>query len=244
LRTKAPIKRPMFFVWPVLVVTATGAAARVEEIGRCDPATAPGTVCICELDSVRPTQGAVGWAAVDARRKRLSEKTVEELDRYLRPRPAPGYFGPDGAFYIVDRHHLSRVLHTMGHRFMYCMVLGDRSDLDERSFWSILVDGGEAHAFDADGNPIEPAALPDRIADLPDDPFRSLAGFVRDACKYEKSDLPFAEFAWAEFFRRRVTIEPTPAGWRQAVDKAGKLAGSPEARGLPGYCGQRCACDD
>lgn len=231
-------------MWFVLVLAASGAAARLEEIVPCDVSIAPGSVCMCELAAIRPTQGAVGLAAVDARTMQLSKKSADSLVSYLRARPAPGYFGPDGRFYIVDRHHLSRTLHAMGHRSMYCKILGDRSALDERSFWSMLLDQREAHPFDATGNRVDPSVLPDRIGDLPDDPYRSLAGFVREACKYEKSDLPFAEFAWAEFFRHHMAITPTAAGWKEAVAKAGRLAASPEASRLPGYCGRQCVCDD
>ncbi len=78
-------------------------------------------------------------------------------------------------------------------------------------------------------------ALPKHIDQLRDDPYRSLAGYVRNAGGYEKTPTAFAEFLWADFFRPRVRIGPTRADFEVAVKKALTLAGSKEASKLPGY---------
>ena len=70
---------------------------------------------------------------------------------------------------------------------------------------------------------------------LLDDPYRSLAGYVRNAGGFDKTPTAFAEFLWADFFRTRVTIGPTRADFNNAVQRALPLAGSNEAAGLPGY---------
>ena len=75
---------------------------------------------------------------------------------------------------------------------------------------------------------------------LPDDPYRSLAAFVRDGYGYEKATTLFAEFAWAEFFRPTVRIERTKKGWKKAVKVATRLARSTKAENLPGHCGEQC----
>src|SRR5215470_10804037 len=42
------------------------------------------------------------------------------------------------------------------------------------------------------------------IANLVDDPFRSLAGELRRAGGFAKDTTPFSEFLWADFLRRRM----------------------------------------
>ncbi len=45
--------------------------------------------------------------------------------------------------------------------------------------------------------------LPNDIRGLADDPYRSLAWFVRKAGAFENSEKNFAEFTWANFFRSK-----------------------------------------
>jgi hypothetical protein len=67
---------------------------------------------------------------------------------------------------------------------------------------------------------------------LIDDPYRSLAGYVRDAGGFAKTPTAFAEFLWADFFRPRVRIGPTRPEFDQSVEAAMKLATSSEAAHL------------
>jgi hypothetical protein len=75
---------------------------------------------------------------------------------------------------------------------------------------------------------------PNHLTKLIDDPYRSLAGYVRDAGGYEKSPTAFCEFQWADFLRSRIAIGPTRADFLAAVAAALKLAASPAAAKLPG----------
>jgi hypothetical protein len=92
-----------------------------------------------------------------------------------------------------------------------------------------------AHPIDQNGKPCGFEAIPSHLVQLLDDPYRSLAGYVRNAGGYDKTPTAFAEFLWADFFRTRVTIGPTRAAFNNAVQRALPLAGSKEAAGLPGY---------
>lgn len=58
---------------------------------------------------------------------------------------------------------------------------------------------------------------------------------MRERKGYAETDVPFAEFQWADFFRTRVKIESAAGGFERAVAAALKLAGSPKAKNLPGY---------
>jgi hypothetical protein len=90
--------------------------------------------------------------------------------------------------------------------------------------------------------PRGPSALPESIADLKDDPYRSLAASVQDEGGFAKPkhDVLFLEFWWANFFRSRVEIG---SDFEAAISKAKELALSPEACGLPGYKGSKTGCE-
>jgi hypothetical protein len=72
---------------------------------------------------------------------------------------------------------------------------------------------------------------------LEDDPFRSLAGAVRRAGGFAKDTTPYAEFLWADFFRRRIKSKEVQKRFAPAVQRALVLAKSEDARYLPGWSG-------
>ena len=59
----------------------------------------------------------------------------------------------------------------------------------------------------------------------------------RNAGGFDKTPTAYAEFLWADFFRPRVVIGPTPEDFDNAVAKALALASSGAAAQLPGYKG-------
>jgi hypothetical protein len=73
------------------------------------------------------------------------------------------------------------------------------------------------------------------IRGLADDPYRSLAWALRHAGAYEKSDLAFSEFKWADFLRKELAIEHGDEGFAKALTAARDLARSPKAGHLPGF---------
>ncbi len=77
--------------------------------------------------------------------------------------------------------------------------------------------------------------LPDSIADLVDDPFRSLAGALRTAGGFAKVATPYAEFQWADYLRRRLAAKDLGADPAGALRRALVLARAAEARSLPGW---------
>lgn len=84
--------------------------------------------------------------------------------------------------------------------------------------------------------PREAIYLPKDIRGLADDPYRSLAWFVRKAGAYENSEKTFGEFNWANCFRkRRLLDQHGPQGMPKALIKAAKLAQITAAKRLPGF---------
>jgi hypothetical protein len=75
------------------------------------------------------------------------------------------------------------------------------------------------------------------VADLIDDPFRSLAGALRRVGGYAKETEPFSEFLWADFLRRRMKRKDVERDFEGAVEQALSFARDKEADYLPGWCG-------
>ena len=79
--------------------------------------------------------------------------------------------------------------------------------------------------------------VPKTVADLKDDPFRSLAGELRRAGGYAKDTTPFSEFLWADFLRQRIKRKSIDKDYAAALKRAVRLAKSDDAAFLPGWCG-------
>ncbi|MFX4543585.1 ParB-like protein, partial [Acinetobacter baumannii] len=78
-------------------------------------------------------------------------------------------------------------------------VVADLRPLSQDAFWVFLDNRGWLHPFDEQGQRRGYGDIPKRIRDLADDPFRSLAGAVRQAGGYAKETTPFSEFIWADY---------------------------------------------
>lgn len=96
---------------------------------------------------------------------------------------------------------------------------------------------GWAHPYDEEGVRRDYKAIPKTVADLKDDPFRSLAGELRRAGGFAKDTTPFSEFLWADFLRRRIKRSSVEKDMTAAMKQALILAKSPNANYLPGWCG-------
>jgi len=71
-----------------------------------------------------------------------------------------------------------------------------------------------------------------------DDPYRSLAAYVRDAGAYRKPGTAYGEFCWTGFLRDRIKQDlRSIAGFGLALAESIRLARCAKARKLPGYCG-------
>ena len=190
-----------------------------------------------EIHRLRPTQITVGMIEVhDKRDKLLSLKNSEQRE-FLEARAIPAVWGPDGKLYITDHHHLGRACQDAGVETAFFLVEDDFSNLPIAQFWPKMAAAHWVHPIDQTGKPRPFEDLPDHLQKLVDDPYRSLAGYVRDAGGYEKTPTAFAEFLWADFFRPRVAIGPTRPDFQKSVDHATKIATSPDAAHLPGYKG-------
>lgn len=188
-----------------------------------------------EIHRLRPTQITVGLIEVHDKRAKLESLKRHEQKEFLLNHAIPAVWGPDGKLYITDHHHLGRAAEEAGIDTGFFMVEEDFSKVPIAQFWPKMSAARWAHPIDQHGTERPFEVIPDHLIKLIDDPYRSLAGYVRDAGGYDKSPAAFCEFLWADFFRSRMTIGPTRADFSNAVAAALKLAASPAAASLPGY---------
>ena len=190
-----------------------------------------------EITSLKPTQMTVGLREVEDKRRQWAAIREEKGADFLGHHMVPVVLGHKQRLYLVDHHHLALALHEEGVKHVLTSIVADLSHLDRQEFWSVMDHRNFVYPFDADGlrHPIE--NLPKRIVDLKDDPFRALAGAIRDAGGFAKIDAPFSEFLWADFLRRRVGSKKLRHSFEDAVEEAMQLARSRDARHLPGWCG-------
>ena len=189
------------------------------------------------IESLRPTQMTVGMREVDEKRKRWREHKGKKKSEFLGSHMIPVILGPKERHYVIDHHHLARALLDEGQPEIVTSVVADLRALDRAAFWVVLDNRGWCHPYDQNGIRRGFDDIPGSIADLRDDPFRSLAGELRRLGGFSKETVPFSEFLWADFFRRRLKRKAVEKNFAAAIEKAMRLAKGPEASYLPGWCG-------
>jgi len=186
---------------------------------------------------LKPTQITVGLREVGARRRRWRKRSDKDTAKFLGRHRIPVILGPQGRPYLIDNHHLARALYEAGIKKVLTLIVADLSRLDTDAFWFVMENRGWAHPYDGRGRRRPHEALPTTVKGLRDDPFRSLAGELRRAGGYAKETVPFTEFLWADFLRRRVKRKLVENDFPRALKEALKLARSEMADYLPGWCG-------
>lgn len=194
-----------------------------------------------ELHQLRPTQLTVGFAEVQAKRGLWSAMGKAQRQDFLKGHWFPAVLGPGGHHYIVDHHHLGLALLQESVVTSFVVLLKDLSMLDKDEFWTLMDHHQWVHPYDAKGRRRTAADLPKALTDLTDDPYRSLAGEVRHAGGFPKDATPFAEFLWADFFRRRITKTQLKRDGAACLETAVALCHTPAASHLPGWSGQAAA---
>jgi hypothetical protein len=138
-----------------------------------------------------------------------------------------------------------------------CKVVNSDKELpsdfgtDEDQFWKTLKDRKLVWLKNERGVDIDASQLPKTLEAMPDDPYRSLAWFVRKKRGFCKSRSEFAEFGWADWFRSKFPnldahdLPSNPKNKKnQTVNEAVKFAHSQEAKNLPGHSDADCKKDD
>jgi len=189
------------------------------------------------IAELRPTQMTVGLREVHEKRRRWRDYDPEKKRAFLGAHMIPTLLGPKKNHYLIDHHHLARALHEEGVEEVLVTVVADLHKLDKDAFWTVCDHKSWVHPYDAEGVRQAFKEIPKAIADLKDDPFRSLAGELRRAGGFAKDTTPFSEFLWADFLRRNIKEKRVEGDFSAAMEKAMALAKSKDAGYLPGWCG-------
>jgi hypothetical protein len=190
-----------------------------------------------DLRRLRPTQMTVGYSEVQEKRGLWTGMRKEARRRFLDSHWFPAVKGPGENFYIVDHHHLGLAVLEEGIVEGFIVLLKDFSVLKKDEFWTVMDHHQWVHPYDAKGLRCQPADLPKALGGMADDPYRSLAGDVRRAGGFPKESTPFAEFLWADFFRRRIKPGDLKRKPDAALKTALTLCHSAAAAHLPGWTG-------
>lgn len=189
------------------------------------------------LADLRPTQITVGMHEVHAKREAWRAHAADKKADFLGKHLIPVVLGPRKKHYLIDHHHLALALVEEGVVDVAVSVVADLSALEPAAFWVYLDNRAWTHLYDADGVRQDHKMLPKDVKGLVDDPFRSLAGALRRAGGFAKETMPFAEFLWADFLRRRIKRKLAGKDAAVALKEALRLARSQDAAYLPGWCG-------
>jgi hypothetical protein len=188
---------------------------------------------------LRPTQMVVGMKEVDFRIQKIRSLKSGEVHDYLEGHRIPVVLGPRERVYLIDHHHLVRAGWEAGLEEVPVEVHADHSNVSIPRLWEILEAEHWLHTYDQFGQgPHDPIHLPENVRSFADDPFRSLAWAVKERGGFVKTDIPFAEFQWAQFYRKNMKLHPVFDHFDQAVKEAIELSKGPAASGLPGYLGK------
>ncbi|MFN9621935.1 MAG: ParB-like protein [Cyanobacteriota bacterium] len=204
-----------------------------------DPARELIEVRIADL---QPTQMCVGLAEVRSRQRDFSFETAAERRAYLAGKPVPLVQGAEGSFWMVDRHHRLRGLVELDpDATAFGYVVLERTTASRAQVLEELHRRGWLYLYDGRGVGPHPAtALPERLPGLLDDPYRSLVWKLKREKRIAAQPLiPFHEFRWGAWLRRRPLPPFSSERLEPALATARALVASPAASHLAGWTGQR-----
>ncbi len=189
------------------------------------------------LDALRPTQMAVGMRSVTRKLHKIEKRAdkPKKLEKTLSKRPIPAVYGPGGSLFMVDHHHFGMALCLADLECAYVRVVADASDFSRAAFWKRMETDGRLYPYDEFGERIPAWRLPRSLSGLRHDPFRDLAWDVREADGFSKVAEPYAEFQWANYFRKHISTSMLRRDPKSALREALKLCRSRDASRLPGY---------
>ncbi|MGL5535899.1 MAG: ParB-like protein, partial [Aeromonas veronii] len=207
----------------------------------CQSDTAVGNWCEIGIDALHPTQGGVGQIQVDETQATLAGMSAKQLDKLMKKKEIPVVIAPDGSYWLVDRHHLTKALWQQGVKDARVKVIGRLQD--KANFWSQMQNNHWAWLKDEKGQPLTPEQLPTSIDKLPDYPYRTLAGLLQNAGYFRKDkQVYFVEFAWASWLGKQMQWMPVDSTNLAArLQQAKRLACGSDASDLPGYPGKQCS---
>ena len=189
------------------------------------------------IDRLHPTQMTHGERQIRKKVVAYRAMNAHELKMAIAEKPVDVVLGPGEEPYVIDHHHVACALARIDVNEVPFVLVRDLSSLPRADFWLTLENNAWVYPYDANGRRASFKDMPVHMWDAIDDDFRSLAAFVRDAGGYAKTDVPLADFRWANFFRAHFPRPNDDAQFDALVPRATGLARSDAAEGLPGFIG-------
>jgi hypothetical protein len=195
-----------------------------------------------DVRQLHPTQMALGWREVVAKKQLIEAKSPAALLAYLKGKDVPIVIGPGGVPYMTDGHHTMRALleSRVPDKITYGHILANWADVSPAEFWTRMQAKKYVYLNDAAGRgPQAVSALPATLADMQRDPYRGLGWGVMKAGGFdEKPGVFFQEFLWGDRLRDKISWDDRDdAAFARAVKEACVLAQTPAFADLPGYKG-------
>lgn len=192
----------------------------------------------------RPGQLTYGKPRVEYLRAKIREWDFDEIQGYIDARPIPYVRNPEGKWVIHDRHHFLlaffKEYEDLQDRFPDTPLkfTYQRSKDFKDASWVQYRQYMEKNNFvnlKFKGTKVDWKDLPNSLLDLKKDYFRGMAWVLVKSGIVEKNPVPFFEFVWADFLRKRFPKLPTK--WRlENVEKVMKdiLENPKDYESLPG----------
>ncbi|MGK0367594.1 MAG: hypothetical protein ACI9QD_000732 [Thermoproteota archaeon] len=211
----------------VLILTITQALASTEFIN---------------IDKIHPTQFSLGMLAIKSKIKKVEKAFKKgEIISYLKSKSAPAVIGPDGKYYITDRHHTSFSIYKADipkeYKGLYLKVKNDWSKLCPNVFANKMIADKNVWLRDEHHTLRDFFELPTHISQLTDDAYRSLAWKVRKSGGFNKVNVSFLESYWGMYFKEQGIILHTSDKQeiKAVLSNALSLSKLDNAAHLPGY---------
>ena len=189
--------------------------------------------------ALKPTQFSVGLMEVEYKLAEMKKLSRSKLLKLVRHTPIPVVISPWNELCLTDHHHFLFACWHAGIDRVYVEVIKDfsLSQMTYLQFWKKMAKQNLTYLYDQFGDgPRSPLYLPMDVRGLADDPYRSLAWMVRKEGGYENSTQSFAEFQWADFFRKKKLLDKQGRkAFHKAIARGLKAAVSSSAQSLPGF---------
>jgi hypothetical protein len=207
------------------------------QAGPCTPELQANEKCRLALSKLKPTQSAIGRREVEKLKLELTEmaKDPEVLKEYLKSKRIEVVIGPGGKYHIVDGHHHATALAELGMGPGYLKIVDNLSNKSEAEFWRTMKSRKWVRLRGPNGEAISVSQLPKHVKHMKDDPYRSLSGTMAEVKAFKNKALPFMEFSWADYLRKRIPLSLLQSDWDGAVVMATRFSLDPEADKLPGF---------
>jgi|GEM_PF-6286161 len=201
----------IFFILTTLFVSQACSRFTKINIPSC-PKLNENNHCYAALTQIAPTQMNIGLLPIEHRTSKiLKESRQNELNKYIDKRKTRAIKGPDGKYYILDRHHLAASLYYSPISYQQKKILVDQIDdqsAKDRTEFLNWMDENNYLYLKNNGKKMSPEDLPREVSELTNDSYRGLIWLAirTNTIKKPKDAANYFEFSLAEQIRKEIDL--------------------------------------